>query len=195
MPEDPLAVAADDSATPTDAENGKVKAIEPPLEPEFDFIPPDDVRIFTDATGKTRMAVGDKCAHLDVKIARCFPQSEPDGYWVVSYRDDRVIGVIVDPEDLDRESLEAASARLDQQYFMPRITAVLSLKEEFGAVYFEVETDRGSRSFVTKGVREAAQEELDDGEILITDVNENRYSIPDWQSMDPRSRRLLERIV
>ena len=129
-----------------------------------------------------------------MKVVRCFPQTEPDLWWALLHRDNRVIGVIPEPEKLDDESRTTAIKCLEGVYFLPQITAVHSLKEEFGAIYFEVDTDRGPRSFVSKGVREAL-EEIGDGDIILTDVHENRYAIPDPVRLDAKSRRLLERIL
>ena len=172
----------------------EIKPIEPPVEPEHEFLDPGALRIFEDRKGRTRATLEGVCTYLDVKLVRCFPQSIPDRFWALAYQDNRVIGVIAEPQKLANDSLDTALDCLERQYFVPKITAVKSLKEEFGAVYFEVETDRGPRSFVTKAVREA-QEETEEGEIFLSDVNENRYSIPDWQALDPRSRRYLERII
>lgn len=173
-------------------ENG-IKPIDPPPEPEFEFIDTSILRIFSDEKGYTRATMTEK-SYLDVRVIRCFPQSIPDKYWALAYADNRVIGIIADPTELTEESFSAAKENLARLYFIPEITAVYSLKEEFGAIYFEVDTDRGPRSFVAKGVREAL-EELEGGEIFLTDVNENRYRIREWQTLDTRSRRFLERII
>ena len=177
-----------------DEKKPKIKPIDPPREPEREFLELDALRIFRDASGRVRAALKDDRSHLDVRVIRCFPQSIPDRFWALTHQDGRVIGVIVDPDALDEESLEASLYSLEQQYFLPQITAVHSLKEEFGAIYFEVDTDRGQRSFVAKGVREAL-EETSDGEIILTDVNENRYAITNYQNLDSRSRRFLDRII
>jgi len=184
-------------ATPSNghAENvSDVRKIEPPREPEYDTIEPEKVRVFADSTGRIRATFDSDKSQLDIKVVRCFPQSDPDHFWALLHRDNRVIGVIADPEELDEESRKTSLRCIEGVYFLPCITAVHSLKEEFGAIYFEVETDRGPRSFVSKGVREAL-EEMGDGEIILTDVHENRYTIRNVESMDQKSRRLLERII
>ena len=37
--------------------------------------------------------------------------------------------------------------------------------------------------------------ELGDGELLISDVDGNRYRIVDWRRLDAASRRFLDRVV
>ena len=68
------------------------------------------------------------------------------------------------------------------------------MREEFGAIYCEVETDRGRRQFIARGARDAI-EELAGGEFLIPDVDGNRYRVPAPQHLDTRSKRLLERVL
>jgi hypothetical protein len=57
-----------------------------------------------------------------------------------------------------------------------------------------VETDRGRRQFIAKGMRDAIRD-LGDGELFIPDVDDNRFRIADWRRLDARSRRLLEHMV
>lgn len=99
-----------------------------------------------------------------------------------------------EPGRLDADSRRAAREALDRRYSMPTITRIHSMTEEFGAIYCEVETDCGRRQFVGRGLRDAI-EDLGEGELLIPDVDGNRYRVADWQALDPLSRRLLARVV
>jgi len=178
---------------PSEAKS-EIKPIEQPPEPEYDFLDPAKLRLVRAPSGRTRATVDGDRSFLDVKIVRCFPQTIPDEFWAVAHQDNRIIGVIEDPRALDDDSRGVAVRGLEQEYFMPVITSIRSLKEEFGAVYFEVETDRGPRTFVSKAVRDSV-DETDKGEVILVDVDENRYCIPDWQRLDARSVRYLERII
>jgi hypothetical protein len=122
--------------------------------------------------------------------------SDPEAYFgfLDARCKDKVIGTVADPSGLDGESRAILGRLLHGHYFIPTIHSVAQLTEEFGAIYFDVETDRGPRHFVAKGLRDAI-EELGDGEYLIPDVDGNRYRIADWAELDPRSRRLLERVM
>ncbi len=185
-----------DTATSGSSGEGKpeIKPIEPPPEPEHDFLDAAKLRLFRDGSGRSRATIEDTRSYPDVKLVRCFPQTVPDQFWALTYQDNRVIGVIDDPRDLDRESYRVALDCLEVQYFMPVVTAIRSLKEEFGAVYFEVETDRGPRSFVAKAVRDSI-DETEAGGVILVDVDENRYCIPNWLQLDEKSQRYLERII
>lgn len=163
-------------------------------EPEYDALDARKLRLFRDGSGRLRLTIqGDRC-YLEVKVVSAFPLSDPDRY--INFLDSRdgVIGLVAKPEQLDSASRKLVAESLDRHYFMPTITRIRSLKEQFGAVYFDVDTDRGGRHFVVKGIRDAMVE-LGDGELLIPDADGNRYRIADWRRLDTRSRRLLERIM
>ncbi|MBN2310852.1 MAG: DUF1854 domain-containing protein, partial [Candidatus Hydrogenedentes bacterium] len=74
------------------------------------------------------------------------------------------------------------------------IKEIWSLREQYGVVYVDAETDRGRKEFVAKGLRDAIVS-LGDGELLIADVDGNRYRIDDWRRLNARSRQFLERVV
>ena len=165
-------------------------------EPDFEILDPRTLRLFRDGSGWLRMTIEGDRTYLGVNVVRAFPHSDPDHYiGILDARDaDKVIGLVENPEDLNADSLRLARDALAGHYFIPTILRLESMKEEYGAVYFDVETDRGRRKFVAKGVRDAI-EELPNGEMLVPDVDGNRYRIRDWESLDPKSRALLEGIV
>ena len=163
-------------------------------EPHYEFLDPEKLRLFKDGSGRVRLTVEGDRSYLDVKVVRAFPLSHPDRYIGLLDGKDKVIGLVVELRHLDNESRRLALRALERHYFTPTIRRIHRLTEEFGAVYFEVDTDRGGREFVVKGIRDT-MEELGDGQFLITDVYGNRYRISDWRRLDVRSRRLLERVL
>ena len=164
-------------------------------EPEYDEpLDPTQLRLFRDATNQLRLAIeGDRC-YLDVKVAYAFPISDPDHHIGLLDGRDRCIGMLDRLEGLDDASRQLAKGELRQRYFVPEVRRIHSLKEEFGAVYFDVDTDRGRREFVVKGLRDSL-EDLGDGRLLIADADGTRYHIPDWLGLDARSRRMLENFI
>ena len=176
------------------AENAVAAALRTVREPDFDFLDPGMVRVFRDESGKLRLTLEGDRSYFDVKAVRCFPLSDPDGYVGLLSHLDKVIGVLRSVEELEPSSRDTVLDALHHRYFTPLIHRVVRMKEEFGAVYCEVETDHGRREFVARGIRDTL-EELGDGHLLLFDVDGNRYCIADWRKLDARSRRLLERIV
>jgi hypothetical protein len=163
-------------------------------EPEYEFLDPGEVRLFTDDSGRIRLTVAEDRCYLDVKVVRAFPLSLPDRYLGFLNSKDRVIGLVRDPEEMDQDSRRLARERLQRRYFTPDIERIEDMKEEFGAVYFRVETDHGKRRFVVKGIRDSLVD-LGDGELLMIDVDGNRYRVRDWKDLDRRSQGFLERVV
>jgi hypothetical protein len=163
-------------------------------EPDYDFIDPNKITLFQDDSGKIRLTIDEDRSYLDVKVVRTFPLSNPDHYFGFLMRNDKVIGIVVDPMKLKAESRQLACEEVKKRYFAPIIKCIYSLKEEYGAVYFDVETESGSRKFIVKGIRDALID-LGNGEVLIIDVDGNRYKISDWHSLDSKSRRLLELVI
>lgn len=170
--------------------------IEPMMsrEPDFVFLDPGKVKLFKDDSGRLRLTIEGDRSYPEIKVVRAFPLSDPHHYMGFLNAKDQVIGLVVNPEELDEDSRELATEAVERHYFVPIIERVRSLREEFGAIYFDVETDRGRRQFVAKGIRDA-MEELGEGELLIPDVDGNRYRIADWRRLDARSRKLLERVI
>ncbi len=95
---------------------------------------------------------------------------------------------------MDKGSRELARERLERRYFTPTIQRIEDIKEEFGAVYYRVQTDKGSRRFVVKGIRDFLVDP-GEGDLLLLDVDGNRYRIEDWTKLDRGSRRYLDKVV
>jgi hypothetical protein len=163
-------------------------------EPQYEFLDPARVRLFRDDFGRLRMTVQDDRSYLDVKVVRAFPLSDPDRYYGLLTGRDGVIGIVAEPQEMDEQSRRLAAEALERHYFVPTILKINSMKEEFGAMYCDVETDRGQRQFVAKGLRDS-MEEWGEGELMFADMDGNRYRVADWRRLDVRSQRFLERVV
>jgi len=163
-------------------------------EPHFEFLDPATLRLFRDDSGRLRLTIRGDRSYLEVKVVRAFPLFDPDHCLGLLDGNDRVIGIVLDPEKLDEGSKKLADDSLRRHYFTPIIHRIRRMKQEFGAVYCDVDTDHGKRHFVCKGLRDAL-EDLGDGELILSDVDGNRYRVVDWPALDARSRRFLERVV
>jgi uncharacterized protein DUF1854 len=167
----------------------------PPRQSDPDMPPldPSNVHLFSDPRGFLRATVGDQ-TYLDVTVVRAFPQSVRDEYIGLLSGQEEEIGIIRQPDELDEESRKIVEAELEKRYFLVRIREVLDISEEFGATYWDVETDRGPRSFVAKGLRDNVTF-LGNNRILIQDVDGNRYEIEDLYALDAPSRTMVLHVV
>ncbi len=82
---------------------------------------------------------------------------------------------------------------LDQRYFIPLVITVNSFRLKLGVQSWEVVTDRGPRAF---DVRERDDYRvLPTHRLLIRDVDGNRYEIPDYTALDPRTVDAIEQVL
>lgn len=160
------------------------------LSEEVHLLEPDRVRLSVDA-------FGDLCLELDgdgdqrtVRPALAFPLTAPVDF-VVLGDDEGEIGAIRKLEELDDASRRVLEAALEEAYFVPVITRVEAIQVEFRIPRWEVETDRGVRSFEISSMRSDIRQ-LGNGRILIRDADGNRYEIPDRHKLDAASRALVD---
>jgi len=146
-----------------------------------------------------RLAPGDlepgEMAPVDVKAARLFPLTNPTQYIVLSDAEGSELMTIRDIGELDMDSGDALRAELDRTYFMPRIKHIHSLRESMGILQWSVETDKGPREFEVRSrddIRFLRHRRL---QIIIKDMDGNRFEIWDASRMDPRSRSLMDRTL
>jgi hypothetical protein len=57
-----------------------------------------------------------------------------------------------------------------------------------------VDTDRGPRQFILRGLRDSVHE-IEPGRYLINDVDGNRFEIPQITGLDHRSQTVWEQVV
>jgi hypothetical protein len=158
---------------------------------EIRFLHPEKIRFFREG-GRLSIEIEGE-VHREVTLTRLFPLSEPEG-WISVFEEDEEVGIVKSLKKLDRESRKIALEELRRRYVVPRIRRILSLKDKFDLVEWEVITDRGRRRFLTKELRENIQRPLP-GHIIITDVEGNRYQILSLQELDPESQALVERYL
>ena len=158
------------------------------------MLDPATVRLWRSETGKLRMEIaGDRCV-LHVKVARGFPISDPDHY--VSFRDDddKDMGMVQDPTKLEPRTRKIVERELHKRYFVPVIQRIRSIKEQYGVGHWVVDTDKGPREFVVRGMSDSIWE-VGGNRLIVVDVDGNRYDIPDYTELDHRSYRLIEDVL
>lgn len=130
---------------------------------------------------------------LHARIRRAFPLTEPTRYLSVQDGAGHEVCMIRNPDKSDPESRQAIERALDRRYFTPRIGAITYLKQEAGMWRFRVTTHRGDGEFFVRNWRESAVE-ISPNRWLIFAVDGRRFEIPDLESLDDKSRRLVEQL-
>ncbi len=132
--------------------------------------------------------------HWDrVNVIRLFPFTEPDKFISVRTAEERSreIGLIEDIKVLPAETAKLIEAQLALHYFTPVIQKVIDIKDEYGYAYFHVLTDRGECRFIINMGGNAVVR-LTDSRLLISDIDENRFEIPDVFALSQKEQRKLD---
>lgn len=131
-----------------------------------------------------------------VGIYLTFPLTCPEEYISVREADEkaREIGIIEKLSQLEKEQQEMIREQIRLRYFMPSITKVLDVKEEYGYAYWNVVTTFGACRFTTQMSGDAVIH-LSDSRLLVTDIDGNRYEIPDFYQLSVMERKKLDLFI
>ena len=132
----------------------------------------------------------------DVILQRAFPISLPNEYIAVKeaaeHRDmGKELGIINNLADLSERNRRLVEEELEIRYFVPQITKIISLKDEYGSVYMTVVTTAGEKKIVVPN-QTSNFIRLTQDRVLLLDVDGNRFEIPSLARLDKKSVRLLE---
>jgi hypothetical protein len=156
----------------------------PSMTPKFDLLIDDWGRLVLVDAGGVR--------HEGVSPIRSFPLTHPDNWISVCDAKHNELVCIEEPHQLPSKTRDLLFSALSKTEFMPVIKRVVDATIGEPAEW-QVETDRGNRTFVLKGEDDIRT--LSDGRVIITDSDGLRYMIHDGQKLDAHSRRTLERFT
>jgi len=128
-----------------------------------------------------------------VGVYLTFPLTCPEEFLSIRECDEKAkeIGLIEKLTDLPNDQQEMIREQIRLRYFMPAITKVLDIKDEYGYAYWHVTTDFGSLRFTTQMSGNAVIS-LSDSRLLVTDIDGNRYEIPDFYKLSVTERKKLD---
>lgn len=131
-----------------------------------------------------------------VNVYRTFPVTEPDEYISIREADEkaREIGVVEKLSELSSEQAEMLREQLRLRYFTPTIKKIIDIKTEYGYGYFNVVTDFGACRFTIHNGGSAVVS-LSDTRIMITDLDGNRFEIPDITRLSAGERKKLDLFI
>jgi len=125
-----------------------------------------------------------------VRLARCFPWSLRDRYISIRDKDGQELVLLESLDGVEPETRALIEQELDQQEFIPRITAVDNVDDDYEVMAWKVRTDRGPIELQVKSNDDIRQ--LDDGRVIIKDHAGGKFEVRDLARLDARSRRLVE---
>ncbi len=135
-----------------------------------------------------------------VTLRRCFPLSADNTYILVRVPEaetERTIelGIVANCDELNEESRTAVLRELRMHYFVPMLKKVNNIKEEFGFLYWDVDTDRGRKQFIMRDSIIGSTRRVSDGRWLLIDINQTRYEVHNLEDLDVKSQDLLTKYL
>ncbi|MDR2154377.1 MAG: DUF1854 domain-containing protein [Burkholderiaceae bacterium] len=146
-----------------------------------------------DAFGRLVLTDSQGQEHANVAVVRAFPISAPDQGIAIVDGDGHELAWMPNLSALDEANRALLSEALEQREFLPRLLRVKSVSSFATPSTWEVETDRGSTSFVLKGEEDIRRLSLN--LLIVNDAHGVQYLIRDLSAMDRHSRKLLDRFL
>lgn len=162
---------------------------------ELRYLNKDNCTFKSTPGGFVSLEFGDK-TYDRVNIYRTFPFTKPNEYISIRETDEkaREIGIIKSLEDISKEQRALLEEQLRVRYFTPIIKKVIDIKDEYGYAYFDVLTDYGTCRF-TISMGGGSVIPLTDTRYLITDLDGNRFEIPDLTKLTPTELKKLDLFI
>ncbi len=132
-----------------------------------------------------------------VAVRRVLPHKLPEEYLSVCDHELKELGIIKSLSELSTEQAELIRNELSHRYYCPILESVESLKDKMGYIYIEAKLMgkvRYDKSFAVKDVSKNIRR-LSEDEVIIFDVDGNRYLIKAFTKLDQKSIRMLEPYV
>ncbi len=131
-----------------------------------------------------------------VGVYLTFPLTNPDEFISIREADEKAkeIGIIQSINDLGKDEQEMIREQVRLRYFMPIIRKVMEVKDEYGYAYWHVMTDYGSCRLTMHMVGDAVVN-LGVARYQITDIDGNRYEIPDLYGLTVMERKKLDLFI
>ncbi len=159
---------------------------------------PGEVKIFRGTFNMLHVTVPQEGLYRGVFAVRAFPAREGMRYISLFCHDDedrvREIGMIEDLSLFPEEEQRLVLDTLAKHYFSFEIVRVVGIRRQYGFLFFEVETDKGPRSFTMRWDRTRTVDFGEHGKVLL-DVFDDRYIVPDVSALPPRDRELFLRYI
>lgn len=161
--------------------------------PRIRYLEPKKLHCYPLDEGGLRVTYADE-VYAHARAYRCFPVSRPNEFIALWTGDTalehREVGVIRRLKEIGASSRMAVEHELSKRYFIHYIKQIYSLKENkenIGYLVWNVKTDKGDRTFITRRWdRHTVVEGGRNGRIIF-DIDENRYQILDMGELDPPS--------
>jgi len=155
-----------------------------------EFTPAADCRFYRNAKGFLGLELGGT-DHKRVQLSRALPFSAPGQYICVADMENKEVAVLESLDDFTDDQRELLEAELGIRYFYPIVTQVKSIKEKMGSYYVDLAIGDYKKTIAVKDISKNLKQ-LGGGKIVLTDVDGNRFMIPDVYKIQKKSLQMLE---
>jgi len=164
------------------------------------YLTPEIAKIHLGNRGALHVSVVNDRIYGGVYAVYLFPVRQQGRYISLRHtvpgekNEDVEIGIIVDLSPWPAESRRLVEEALERHYFIHRIQKINHICMKYGFVELDVITDKGPAVFLMYWRSDQAVDYGRGGKILL-DVDQNRYLIPDINSLDPHERSEFDRYI
>lgn len=162
---------------------------------EMRFLTKENAKFSRTDGGFVALKFGEK-EYSRVGVYLTFPLTEPEEYISIREADEKAkeIGIIEKLSQLAKDQQDMIREQIKLRYFMPTITKVLDIKDEYGYAYWNVITSFGACRFTTRMSGDAVIL-LGESRLMVTDIDGNRYDIPDFYQLSVMERKKLDLFI
>lgn len=136
------------------------------------------------------MKLSDGRCFENLEPRRLFPVSDARRYITLLDESGTEQAVIRDLDTLPPTQRKIIAACLEEYYLIPIIERILACDERVDGITLHAETDRGPADIEIRVLLQGFKP-LSANRVIVRDVNDNRYEIPDITRMDKHSRQIL----
>lgn len=131
-----------------------------------------------------------------VGVYLTFPLTGPEEFISIREADEKAkeIGIVRSLKEMGKDEQEMIREQVRLRYFMPVIRKVMDVREEYGYAYWHVQTDFGVCRFTTHMGGDSVIA-LSDVRYQVTDIDGNRYEIPDLYALSVMERKKLDLFI
>jgi len=157
------------------------------------ILEPGKIKIFRDEHGNLKLKIEGETEYQIQRVVRVFPITMPWNYIAFKDVNDREIGILRSVNELDKDSAQVLKEELEKTYFIPKITKIYDIKDNFGVFVWRTKTNKGPRTFEVVSREDIKKISID--RVLIKDGDGNLYDIPNIKNLDKRSLILLDSVI
>lgn len=157
------------------------------------FITEDNAEFAPTEGGFVSLRMGEEFYHR-IQVYYTFPLTHNTSYISIREPDEKAkeIGIIKDlTKDVSAKTRELLESQLRLRYFTPLVEKINNIKDEYGFAYFDVVTNQGQCRF-TIHMGGGSVVHLSDTRLIITDLDGNRFEIPDTGKLTVKELKKLD---